>query len=366
MKVSALRTLLLGTLFVIVVMAIYFALIPSTYFLRDRHRQKNQTYYLKKSKDGFSAQLSEHLQNNSSRTKDTVLYMAQDDTKTLVQAAAGIFQKRGVVLFTMINDAYFDFAASWCCNTATLGEVHEHVLFLTTDMQTGQHLKTLWPNLTVVSFNSLQFTGAQEYSKAGYVRMMAARTRFILHLLEAGVRLLLFEVDCLWLSDPVPFLLSWQSEDDILATKVTGQDVTAGGFLLINPTNASVKLWQQLTYLMDNLHKKLKQKMASVPVSESLNDQQFFSSLVKSRYAGIKVGYLPAKLFPDGKWYQLPEHARSAKPQPVIINNNWVLGDAAKIRRAKAFGHWFWNEDSGVCNATALHNLYHKQGLNSL
>ena len=117
---------------------------------------------------------------------------------------------------------------------------------------------------------------------------------------------------------------------------------------------------------MDNLHNKLKQKMASVPVSESLNDQQFFSSLVKSRYAGIKVGYLPAKLFPDGKWYQLPEHARSAKPQPVVINNNWVLGDAAKIRRAKAFGHWFWNEDSGVCNATALHNLYHKQGLNSL
>ena len=358
MNVNAARTILLGTLFVIVIMAIYFALLPSAYFQRDQNGHADGTYGFPKTKDEFSARRNKQLKNDSHWIKDKVSLVRPADPETSVQVATEIFRKRGVVLFTMINDAYFDFAASWCCNTGPLDHVHQHVLFLTTDFKTGERLKALWPNVTVVSEDGSQFQGVLKYSRAGYVRMMAARTRFVLRLLEAGLRLLLFEVDCLWLADPLPLLLARRAQGDILATKVSGVDVTAGGFLFINPTAAAVKLWRRLTQLMEGLEKRLKQSPATAAVSESQNDQQFFSSLVRSRYAGIKVVYLPPDAFPDGKWYGLPEAARSAKPPPVIINNNWLIGGVAKIRRAKAFGHWFWNDKGGACNSTALRSLF--------
>lgn len=291
------------------------------------------------------------------RNTNATAFQPEEGTERLVQAAADIFRRRGVVLFAVINDAYFDFAASWCCNTAAMGDLHERVLFVTTDVTTGQRLKTLWPKLTVVSFNTSGFSGAQEYSKAGYVRITAERTRLVLRLLEAGLRMLLFEVDCLWLSDPLPLLTA--REGDIIATKVTNSADTASGFLLLNPTTATVSLWRRLTQAMMELHVRLEKSKDSHLVPEELDDQPFLTGLVKRKYAGIRIVYMPPETFPDGKWYGLPASARAVPPQPVIINNNWVIGKDAKVRRAKAFGHWFWISDSGTCNSTALHSLFH-------
>ena len=291
------------------------------------------------------------------RNTNATAFQPEEGTERLVQAAADIFRRRGVVLFAVINDAYFDFAASWCCNTAAMGDLHERVLFVTTDVTTGQRLKTLWPKLTVVSFNTSGFSGAQEYSKAGYVRITAERTRLVLRLLEAGLRMLLFEVDCLWLSDPLPLLTA--REGDIIATKVTSSADTASGFLLLNPTTATVSLWRRLTQAMMELHVRLEKSKDSHLVPEELDDQPFLTGLVKRKYAGIRIVYMPPETFTDGKWYGLPASARAARPRPVIINNNWVIGKDAKVRRAKAFGHWFWISDSGTCNSTALHSLFH-------
>ena len=73
-----------------------------------------------------------------------------------------------------------------------------------------------------VQVDESQFAGHQTYSKAGYVRMMHVRTGYLLALVEAGVRVLLFETDCLWLRDPLPEVLALQHTQhaDIVATKV--------------------------------------------------------------------------------------------------------------------------------------------------
>ncbi|XP_070204013.1 uncharacterized protein [Littorina saxatilis] len=357
MKIQAVRTLLLVTIFVIVIMCIYFALIPESYYLSRHFKPKNLTQGFPVVKDAsFSLSRWGAALTNSSSVSRKV----SSDMKTSIQIARDIYHTHGVVLFTMVNDAFFPFAASWCCNTAPMNNVHHRALFLTTDQMTGQRLSHLWPNITVVTLNSSQYAGSQEYSKAGYVRMMVERTRYILHLLEAGVRLLLFEVDCVWLSDPVPALLARHAEGDILATKVTDLDVTAGGFLLLNPTKATVKLWRHLTDKMDSLYRRLQNSQDAADVSEADNDQQYFTLLVRKKFAGVRVVHLPAELFPDGKWYKLPASERSSKPRPFLINNNWVVGEAAKMRRAKRFGHWFWNDEGkGSCNSTAVDSLFY-------
>lgn len=331
------RNFLLAMLFVVVVMAIYFAMIPSDFY----HRHGADRY--------------KGLNRSLTRGKSAVL---DYDDKTWIDVLVAMAQQDGVVYTTMINDAYFDFAASWLCNTKNLGNIHRHVLFLTTDRMTGERLKLLFPEVSVIAMDGGQFAGKQEYSKAGYVRMMVERTHFILRLLEAGLRVLLFEVDCLWLSDPVPILTSEEySQMDIVGTKVSGQDITAGGFLLLRPTQATLSLWRQLTRMMEHLRDGIMNMDGFAPVSESQNDQQFISQLIKKQYANIKVAFLPKDLFPDGKWYNLSEALRAAKPKPVIINNNWVLGNAAKIERAKLFGHWFWDSQNSTCNGTAYHKL---------
>ncbi|KAL8610023.1 hypothetical protein ACOMHN_045421 [Nucella lapillus] len=279
-----------------------------------------------------------------------------NNVSALVEMGREIHRQHGAVLFCMINDAYFDFAASWCCNTEPLG-LHSGVLFLTTDVRTGQLLKTLWPNVSVVALSTPQFNGYRNYSKVGHVRMMTERTRFLLKLLEAGVRVLLFEVDCLWLKNPLSEILPRHKEGDILGTRVAGKDVTAAGFLLLNPTPTTVKFWLRLTQKLDHLVSTLKTSRNTAAVAESKNEQEYFTALANNKFSGINIVHLSEDVFPDGKWYTWPEKKRK-ESRPILINNNWVVGSEGKRRRAKAFGHWFWDERNGVCNTTAIHRLF--------
>ncbi|KAK7497468.1 hypothetical protein BaRGS_00011310 [Batillaria attramentaria] len=332
---NRLRQVLLCLVVVLISMSIYFALLPSQY----KHQWKSSTYV--SANQFFNSSAGAPPSNSTDR-------LVWD-----------VYKKHKLVLFTMINDAFVPFAMSWLCNTKPL-DVHKQVVFLTTDNESSQTLKHHWPDITTVSLNTSGFSGAQEYSHVGYVQLMVERTHFIKKLLEADIHLLLFEVDSTWLANPLPKLMALQNQGDIIATKVTGQDVTAGGFLLLNPTPATVKLWQRLTDMMDDLSRKLKSKKISADVSESLNDQQFFTQLLRQKYAGIQIVYLPQELYPDGKWYSLPVDKRQQSPRPIIINNNWIVGNTKKIERAKQFGHWFVKAgtSAGACNETAVKSLF--------
>jgi hypothetical protein len=338
-RLLTVRNLLLAILFVVVVMAIYFALIPADYYRRDNGRGGPS---MEDDWAGVGGESSILDYNNASWIKE----------------AKTVAKRGGVVYTTMINDAYFDFAASWLCNTRALKDVHQRVLLLTTDRRTGEKLKALGSGVSVVGMSSLQFAGSQEYSRAGYVRMMVERTRFILTLLTARIPVFLFEVDCLWLADPLALMQSAEfASADIVATKVSERNVVAGGFLLLRPTEPTLSLWQRLTEMMEELREKILNADATAPVSESLNDQEFITSLIHAKHANVDVRYLPDNRFLDGKWYSMSAGERSAS-QPIIINNNWVVGNAAKIERAKKFGHWFWDESKHTCDAAALNHLF--------
>ena len=62
------------------------------------------------------------------------------------------------------------------------------------------------------------------------------------------------------------------------------------------------------------------------------------------RYNDIRVKILPLETYADGKWYEMSEADRQAS-HPLIINNNWVLGNEKKKERALKWGHWFVKDD---------------------
>ncbi|XP_076434844.1 uncharacterized protein LOC143274802 [Babylonia areolata] len=355
---AAAGRLLLVTVFILAVWIIYFEVYNHHHSPSPEKHGKQAVFLLKASPQMPAEQSSIggsgwRTKNQPEAARPSKEVVVVDNTSALLEVAKEMHRQHGVVLFTMINDAFLDFAASWCCNTASFDHVHRHVLFLTTDLRTGQRLQSLWPEVTVAVVSSPQFLGAMAYSRAGYVRLMVERTRFLLRLLESGVQLLLFEVDMVWLRNPLPLVLARQSEGDIVGTRVSDRSKTCGCFLLLNPTPTTVKFWQELTRMMDKLYDKIKTYQKHAEVSEGENDQEFLSNLARKNFAGVKIVHLPAETFPDGKWYTLPEKQRQ-KSRPVLIHNNWIIGTEAKRQRAKHFRQWFWDESEGKCNSSAL------------
>ena len=224
------------------------------------------------------------------------------------------------------------------------------VLLITTDTESKDKLNKLWPNVKVVSIRSEKSTsGDQVYSHAGYVRLMIRRTQILLALLQNNIEIFLFEVDCLWIRNPVP-VLSKNVNYDILVNPVSNRPgIIAGGFIYMFPTKPTKIIWNELNNRLLQLEKKIKSLPPGRSISEGENDQMYLSGLVAKKIGGVKPKVLPLEEYADGKWYSWTIQKRKSS-NPYVINNNWALGNKNKISRAKEWGHWFIREDNSCDN----------------
>ncbi|CAI9734453.1 Hypothetical predicted protein [Octopus vulgaris] len=275
-----------------------------------------------------------------------------------VEIAKDIMKKHNLVLFTLINNAYLPFVYSWLCNTINMG-IHEQILFITTDAISKQQFEKDWPNVKVVVLPETSLNGNQTYSKVGYVKLMVKRTEILNSLLQNDIEILLFEVDCLWVSNPIDECKKIALENDVIVTCIAGRKRSiAGGFIYMKPTNAVKTLWQELNSKMRRLGKEIDGKDDNKLISKSKNDQVFFTGLIQKRFGGIKYEVLPWDRYIDGKWYEMKLEDRQKK-HVVIINNNWVAGNAKKLKRAKKFGHWFI-DDSMKCKMDQVDRIVYR------
>lgn len=219
-------------------------------------------------------------------TYQTGVYI--EDENDLLSIAKRISIYNRTVLVTMVNDAYLSFTYSWLCNTKNMG-IHRSVLIITTDEVSRNKLTKDWPEISVVSMD-MGSKGDQTYSKVGYVKIMVKRTEMILSILMADIEVFLFEVDCLWLANPVPELQGTTGYD-ILVNPVanTNNKVFAGGFLWLYTTDKAKSLWKKLTGEMIALGERISKKSDNVAVSEAENDQQYFSRLINQRYCPLPL-----------------------------------------------------------------------------
>lgn len=258
------------------------------------------------------------------------------------------------LLVTLINGAYLQFALSWLCNTEHMG-IHKQVLIISTDLDTKDTIKKQWPDINVVAISGMPLNGDQSYSHAGYVRLTNFRAHVLLELLLINQEVFLFEVDALWIKNPVPVLSSTKNAD-ILANPVSERPgLTAIGFLYLFPTNPTILTWKELNRRLYELDKKIKSMPAGKLISEGDNDQIYVSGIINKRLGGLQKKELPLADYPDGKWYVMSEAKRKAS-RPYVINNNWVIGNKNKILRAKMWGHWFLSDD-GNCNITNIKRI---------
>ncbi|KAL4236238.1 hypothetical protein ACF0H5_004625 [Mactra antiquata] len=269
--------------------------------------------------------------------------------RTVFDEARLVSEFSKTVMVTIVNAAYVPFAFSWLCNTQSMG-IHSSILVLSTSDSARNELKMRWPDIRVVSLNLSISDAKQDYSTVEYVKIMIHRAELFKALLNAGHEVMLFEFDYVWFENPLPRLQK-MNDVDMLVNPVSGTDKTVinGGLIYLFPTEKTKSLWAQLTCKLQELVKELRELQSSSAVSESTNDQTFLSGLWRAGYANISSRELSLDDFADGQWYTTPEEDRKLW-NPVMISNNWVIGNDRKIERAKEFGHWFLKDDGQSCD----------------
>ena len=299
-----------------------------------------------------------HNEDVSITKRSSDLASLNVSTPTLSAAIEHSRGGREALLVTLVNDAFLPFTLSWLCNTRDMG-IHSQVLFITGDSESTQRIKGSWPEVGAVQIDGVH-PGDQEYSRVGYVELMVRRSEILLQILEKNIPIFLFEVDCLWISNPLSNLMSYRNVDIVVNAVSQRTNVIAGGFLYLHPTEASKNLWRALTVQLNKLGMKIRNSPKNAKVSESDNDQVYLSNLVFSNYGGLRYKVLSNDDYADGNWYKLSKERRMTLRKPYLINNNWVVGNAAKNKRAKEWGHWFLTEN-GECDEEKIQRVV-KQG----
>src|SRR5690242_878923 len=86
------------------------------------------------------------------------------------------------------------------------------------------------------------------YYNPEYHTMINARTKAVLQILRLGYSVLLSDVDSVWLRNPFPYL-DTKNYDIIGQNDRSDEETTlCGGFLLLNPTPATIDLWTEVTF----------------------------------------------------------------------------------------------------------------------
>ena len=189
------------------------------------------------------------------------------------------------------------------------------------------------------------------YGEYAYYSFMLFRTRMIYYLLVSDITLWLIESDAVWLRDPSEEVLSTEGDMVTMSDGKPPTKILQGGFQLLRPTKPTVHVWSKL---FKQFAKTMEGFRAGANLGDVGSEQLMMNRLIRAE-PDLHFTWLDPKHFFPGIYYREVGYNPEAR-EPKVILNNYIVGNSAKIERAKQHGHWFLLED-GTCNATATRIL---------
>jgi hypothetical protein len=122
------------------------------------------------------------------------------------------------------------------------------------------------------------------------------------------------------------------------------------GFLRIRSNERTQAFWAELA---ERFERAIATISGDDKVAHVVSEQALMNELLKGELFGVTSVMLPRSEYVDGKFYN-DDVRRLTAMNPVLINNNYVIGVRGKIERAKTWKHWFLNDDNATCD---VHNL---------
>lgn len=268
----------------------------------------------------------------------------------LLSTAKTIMVQHGVVALQMLNEGYVSMTKSWICNAKSFPGVLDRTLFIATDQEAYDALTRWDGTLQVIHMN---YTAPKDmsYGQSTYFSFMLFRTRLICHLLTNDITLWLIEADAVWLRDPSAEVLATPGDMVIMSDRGPPTQSLQGGFQLLRPNPSTRNVWTKLsTQFAERLEKFQAGDKEQIGQGYG-TEQQLLDELIRTE-PDHQVTWLYPLHFCPGLYYIDSAYAATII-EPKVILNNFIIGNGAKVERAKQNGHWFLKDDETCDTANA-------------
>ena len=278
--------------------------------------------------------------------------------RRLWSALPAMPESQRYVMIMQVNGAMAPMVHNWMCNTKHMTGVHERTLIIMSDTAGYRALAGNPYNVTVAEMQlpDRGLAQSQNYGTYGYWKLTAARVQTFNDLISAGIPFLNCEPDAIWLRSPLndAELAAAATSDDLAISSdidKAGTRYLAVGFMFVKPNARTEQLFSKLVSTLDNNIRNLGPHALNDDVGgNNLGEQNILEGLLKDGYANATHHALSPCVYASGLWYEPNEDARRRNcilkhGVPVLINNNWIIGNDAKNERSKAWGHWFIGND---------------------
>lgn len=297
--------------------------------------------YIAYSSHGNNTRFTNYI---TSKTLHAITSSARADSlQLLVTKAREIHISHGFVNVQFLNAGYVEMTKSWICNVRSFKNVLNATLFLTTDHEAFDQLHRFDTNLNLVR---ILYSAPKNmaYGQYSYRKYMLFRANTIVRLLQENVSVWLTESDAVWLKDPTDLVQNSTGDFVTMSDGLPPEKLLQGGFLFLRPTPRTLALWTRM-------RAEIKAKIETVQVGMDMggfgSDQLTLNTIIKKE-KDLHIHWLDPQKFVPGLYYKNPK----AYVLPVVVLNNWIIGNKAKKERAKKWGHWFLQQD-GKCHATS-------------
>ena len=270
------------------------------------------------------------------RHSTKVLRLSRTDTKAQISTETlermQIIQRdMGFVFVQFVNHAYIPLTLNWICH-APLG-VLEQTAFFASDSYTADTLRAYKDRKVENVFLQAYRSSQLSYGQHDYYSFMLFRLRLVENLLRARISLWLIESDSTWFSNPSSIIAAYKNMDVIAGQDALLNDsYPEAGNIYLNASSIATR--RMILALIAEQQNSL-ENLRTGHVGNNGNEMLMLPKHLKH----VKWSFLPKRLFVGGLWYSNAEFRLSV--EPIVIQNNWIVGNKQKIKRAKEWGHWF-------------------------
>ncbi len=305
------------------------------------------------------------------------------------------------------NAAFVEMTHAWLCQVRGMRGVHERTLLLCTDVECLDALRNspiVGESVTVIGTDMAMRLAAVyaelgmpesakdlaadlKYGTQAYHVFMLTRQLLLKQLVDNRVPYLLTETDAWWQSSAYEYLdrvlatggkLQLYEHEGVAVntTKLSATDGpfdmllyvdvpsmlsgprigVGGGFFLVLPTAGTQRVFDKWS---EDVKSSVLSSVKYGGTGANPTEQVMLQRLVAQKYKGFRPALLPSKLFPNGEFYHGLASAEAAQAKieaegTVVVQFNYVVGNAAKAARAKRFNHWGLDAHGGCKPLQAL------------
>eukprot|EP00277_Geminigera_cryophila_P028047 CAMPEP_0179463774 /NCGR_PEP_ID=MMETSP0799-20121207/45741_1 /TAXON_ID=46947 /ORGANISM="Geminigera cryophila, Strain CCMP2564" /LENGTH=280 /DNA_ID=CAMNT_0021267195 /DNA_START=455 /DNA_END=1297 /DNA_ORIENTATION=- len=260
----------------------------------------------------------------------------------------------GDVLFSYGNNDYLPFHLHWLCNTAGWPGVHERTILAVQDERSQESIRKLSSKVHTYVVPELSRTHGF-YSK-GYRKLTIKRIVVLIEILASGRGVIMFEGDALWTGNILndQQLAGTNRSHDVAFYRdgKLGEHIGAGLMSMKGNRSGAFQMWKNVLKRLNDDMKPFDAQpdSATIPVERAKHEQDILREdilPVMLKHREITMINLDRCSYTSGLWYiRKTSHMQmcGSKP-PVILNNNYIVGNQNKINRAKQRKHWFLSGD---------------------